>query len=64
MVLVNVRDQSAEDKMTEGEVKELLGFKTVPYVDPQVIEVNAFSGQGFASALDHVCRSVSSRQES
>lgn len=56
VVLVNVKEGAAEEKMKEGEVKELLGFKQAPYVDPKIIEINAYSGMGFASALDYVCR--------
>lgn len=56
VVLANVKEGATEDKMKEGEIKELLAFKTIPYVEPKIIEVNALTGHGFASALDFVCR--------
>lgn len=56
IVLVNVKEGATEEKMKEGEVKERLSFKSVPYVEPKVIEMNAITGQGFATALDFVCK--------
>ena len=58
LVVSNVKKEGDSTKMRESEVRDELGLKGVSHFQVKVIEVNAFTAEGFDVLLNQICKSM------